>query len=244
MIVASSPWPTSPAAIDQRWSTGIRCKADARLEPNEGDGSSTAIRANSFARLLPGACLPPKAESPKREGISFSCRIAAAENRAVAPPVTCSAQIARSLRARWLLRRTSACSCDYGPLISCPGRGSLLQNPPGVANIPVVLVPLQLHQLGVALFRQIEIGGHGIRLFVNDLVQPAAAAIGFGDVVAFAVVATSRRDTRRRRDHISDSARGTRHRRRTENPCRAGRHNRSRCARADRCSPGCRGCCT
>ena len=70
-----------------------------------------------------------------------------------------------------------------------PRRGPFLENPAGMTDIPVVLVQLQLDQLGVAELCQIEVGGQWIRLAIDKLVHPPAPAVGLGDVMALAVVA-------------------------------------------------------
>ena len=55
------------------------------------------------------------------------------------------------------------------------GRGPLLQNPPSVADVPIILVQLPMNQLGVRELGQIF--AKGLSLIMNDLIDSPVAAI-------------------------------------------------------------------
>ncbi len=141
---ASSPCAIRPVRTSQRCATGTRCSALASERRTSGDRSARARPAN---RCSDGrsrdCCLRPASETAQLRTYSLSASRSARRSSSRSPPVTCSAQIARSLRVGSACSRNSALSraCTVGV------RPALLQDPARVLHVPVVAVELQIDEL-------------------------------------------------------------------------------------------------
>ena len=139
--------------MSQRFATGMRCSALARYRRTSGDVScraSSANRAQRFVRWV--LVFDQEVNRPAPDVLVF----VASSSRGLPrfrPPVTCSAQSARSLRVTSGLSR----SMRFQARVDVRVRTALLQNPPRMAHVPVVAVQLQIDQLLRRQLREIHL---------------------------------------------------------------------------------------
>ena len=82
------------------------------------------------------------------------------------------AQLSRDIRV--FGEYSSECLVDIRHVLA--GGGSFLKQTTGVTDVPVVLVQLELDQLGIAPLRQVEFPDR-LQISVNDLVDSAARPV-------------------------------------------------------------------